>query len=167
MKNCRHCYSQIHDRASICHVCQNTVTFTGSIQSFLLTAFPILTALISLGFAFYEKYEKGLVQDTLASTEVRLEVAEVESEVAQEAAMTLSDMAPRISFMVQEPDVEPGGVRVLPKSREEQLSEIEEELEEVTKKPGFNKKKLSELYKKQFELQSDRPNLFKKRAILE
>lgn len=126
MKNCRFCYSEIHQRAKICPQCHHQLSAMGSLRAFLITAFPILTAIISLGFAFVEKYEKGLVQSSLAQTETRLEVAEVQYAVAEEAVDSLSRMVPRARMSAVR-DVDPSSSEVI-KTPEQKVDEIESEI---------------------------------------
>ena len=155
MKNCKHCYSEIHKRASVCPVCRSNVTFSGTISSFFLTAFPILTAIVSLGFAFSEKYEKGLVQNSLAKTETQLEVAEVRNDVAQEAIATLNEMTPRTGRMMSvAPD--PTNPTAPPPTIAEQVKRIDQSIDEEIKSGTIDRQKLKSLERSKLELQNGR-----------
>ncbi len=166
MKNCKHCFSEINRRASVCPVCRNTVTFLGTINGFLVTVFPIMTAIVSLGFAFYEKYEKGLVQDTLAKTEVQLTVTEIQNEVAQEAIVSLSQPEIRPALpgrMMTAPPTGDSGqdVTAEPKTPNQILRQIERTVSDakqhaIKDHQDLNKEELRELFRRKAELQSGR-----------
>ena len=150
MKNCRQCYSEIHARARVCPVCHSTITLFGKLSSFFLTMFPILTALVSLGFAFYEKYEKGIVQKALTQTESRLEVVEVQNEVAREAVVKLNRMLPKPTKVF-------GTAKSSKKSPADKIKEIDKSIADQVRVGKFDIQKLKKLEREKLELQNGRP----------
>jgi hypothetical protein len=155
MKNCRFCYSEINRRARVCPVCQNTLSLFGTIKSFLVTTFPILTALVSLGFAYSERYEKGVVQDTLTATEGQLQVVEVQNDVAREAVANLIQDKPRVTSSAPFDIIPTNGEPV--KTADQQIREIEEAISGLTTDGTLNLQKLRALEQKRLNLQFDRP----------
>lgn len=156
MKNCRYCYSEIHERAKICPQCHHQLSMMGSLRAFLITAFPILTAIISLSFAGFEKYEKGLVQSSLTQTEHRLEVSEVQASVAEQAVQDLSSLLPQARMSAIR-DVDPNSEVIL--SPQEQLDEIEKELANIDYKNPINKHRVDKLFNKRIGLMASRPDV--------
>ncbi len=152
MKDCRFCYSQINQRARICPQCHNHLSVMGSFRAFLITAFPILTAIISLGFAFFEKYEKRLVQTSLAKTENRLKVSEVQNSVAEEAVLKLSAIVPRMMMSRRDvgPDADPS---VIVKTLEQELDEIESKLANLSSGETANLHEVKKLTQQKLELE--------------
>ncbi len=157
MKTCKYCCEEINRRARVCPVCHRNITLTGSVSAFFVTVLPVLTALASLGFAFYEKYERLYVQDTLARTETRLEVVEVQKEVAQDAVSRLNQLAPPalMSSAPREFTRETGP----PLSPDQQLQEIDAQINAATQGKVIDTQRLRELEKRRLELQNNR-NIF-------
>ena len=152
MKNCKFCCEEIHRRARVCPVCHRNVTISGSAGSFLVTVLPILTALASLGFAFYEKYERLNVQDTLARTETDLQVAEVQTEVAQQAVVNLGSVLPRDArpMTTFSTDGTP------PPDPAAQLADVENQIEAVINADRLDRQRLQQLERQRLELQTGR-----------
>ena len=130
-------------------------------RGFLLTAFPILTALASLGFAFYEKYEKGLAQQSLAKKEVQLVVTEIQNEVAQEAIVSLSQMVPSPRRLMSATPPIQGDQSNAALSRKQKVEQINKTVLDakshaIKDKQDLNKAELRELFKRKAELQSGR-----------
>lgn len=150
MKNCQYCYSEIHQRAKICPHCHHQLSMVGSLRAFLITAFPILTAIISLGFAGFEKYEKGLVESSLVKTEHRLEAAEIQYSVAEEAVLGLSKMLPQ-ARMSSVRDVDPNSTEVI-KTPKEQAEEIESEVANLDFAAPVDKLQVRKQLEKRMEL---------------
>lgn len=157
MKNCKFCYSEIDKRARICPHCHRQLAMVGAFQSFLTTAFPILTALISLSFAFYEKYEKGLVQDSLVQTEHRLEATEIQHSVAEEAVTALSRMVPPPPAGIIS-NVDASSPQLTP---EMELKTIETKIADLDFTKDVNKADLKKMYERRLDLKAGR-NLFRK-----
>jgi len=83
-KPCRYCYTEVHRSAKICHNCHNAQTTLGITKSLLMTIFPILTTIASLGIAYYEKLEKD-------AAVVQLEREKLSATAAIELADDLSE----------------------------------------------------------------------------
>lgn len=134
-------------------------------KSFSLTAFPILTTLASLGFAFYEKYEKGVVQDSLVQTEGtltqtrnRLEVAEVQSWVAEEAVDKLTQMVPRVyATRSVRADGDPDLSNQVIKTAEQEVLEIEKEVANLNLEKALDKVDLRRKFQTRIEAKTELP----------
>lgn len=83
-KPCRYCYSDVHRSAKICPICHNAQTTIGITKSLMMTVFPILTTIASLGIAYYEKVEKD-------AAVVELEREKLSATAAYELADELSE----------------------------------------------------------------------------
>lgn len=155
MKHCKHCFEEINKRARVCPVCHRNVTITGSFGAFFVTVLPILTALASLGFAFYEKYERLYAQEQLARTETQLEIVEVRNEVAQDAVVRLNRMAPPVMFSTAPDSFSPENGR--PPTPEQELQQVEQEIEALMKNDRLDRRALQQLERRRLELQTSRP----------
>lgn len=151
MKNCRYCYSQINQRAKICPQCHQQLSWMGSMRAFLVTAFPILTAIVSLSFAFLEKYEKTLVQESLVQTEHHLKAVEVQNTVAGEAVKKLGALIPRamMSRVESAHDADPS---VVIKTPQQELEEIESTLANMDFSKEIDTHEVKKLTKRKLEL---------------
>ena len=87
MKSCRHCWTEIHENASICFECGNSQTWLGSMKGLFLTIFPIVTAVVSLGLAMAEKIER---QNVSAELKVETERAEAATEAVVQLTEVIS-----------------------------------------------------------------------------
>ncbi|MFT7643121.1 MAG: hypothetical protein ACI9G1_004886 [Pirellulaceae bacterium] len=90
MKPCRHCFTEINDKASVCFECGNSQTLMGSMKGFILTIFPILTAIVSIGLAMAEKIEK---QNVTAELKVETQRAEAATEAVGQLTNAISPAA--------------------------------------------------------------------------
>lgn len=150
MKSCKFCCEEINRRARVCPICHRNVTILGSASAFFITVLPILTALASLGFAFYEKYERLYVQDTLARTETQLQVTQVQNDVALEAVALLNAITPPA---VMAPRNIGNGTAVSPT---QQLQQVEQQITDVKLADTIDVQKLKQLERQRLELKSGR-----------
>lgn len=124
MKSCRHCYTEIHENASVCFECGNSQTWWGSMKGLFMTVFPIVTAIASLGLAMAEKIER---QNVTAELRVETERAEV----ANEAVVQLTEsITPE---MIEQNYEQIHGE----KPSEERLERLKKDVEKIRQKPDM------------------------------
>lgn len=87
-KPCRYCYTEVHRSARVCPSCHNAQTTLGITKSLLMTIFPILTTVGSLGIAYYEKLEKDAAVVLLEREKLSATAA---IELADDLSESLSD----------------------------------------------------------------------------
>ena len=84
MKNCKHCMTEISRRARICPQCHGALTFSSRVRSFFQTGAWMIAALVSLGFATYEKAEKYGYSERLDAVVNELFIANLTTDVLQD-----------------------------------------------------------------------------------
>lgn len=146
MKSCKFCYSQIHKQATICSECQRSQTMGGRLSSFLVTGFPILAALVSVGFATYEKAQAHLAKAALATTEVALEAEQLKTEASEELIVDLSKRIPQASSIAVY-DLANG------RTLDQQLEEVESKQKTILNEPeSFSRKSIKDLQKEKLQI---------------
>lgn len=132
-KACKHCYTEIHQKARICPECRRPQTLLGMAKGFLITLFPMLAAIVSFGVAAAERIEKMNVSSQLAVVSTDLMLEEAKAEAATQAVEQLAADVPTEALEQNYRDTfgeEPTS---------EKLDEIEEQLQSDKKKQTMNR----------------------------
>ncbi len=152
MKECRFCFTSIHNRATVCPECHHCQTLFGSLRSTILTGFPILAAVVSIGFAIFEKTQANYARQDLASTTAQLQVEELRSEVAEDAVIELSQRLPQVSSIVH-----PGGNQHVEADPQSIVNDIDRRLSEHLKTPKLTPDQVKALHAERLKLRIQQP----------
>jgi len=153
MKKCHYCFTEIHERASICPECLNPQTSWGRAKGTVVAGFPIMAAFISFGLAAYEKHQAETARTNLAVTERKLQVEEIRSEVAEEAVVEMSRESNSVglSRAVREPEIGRDQLQL-------QLDDLETRFQQASEGQRPNPREIQQLQKEKIRLLQQMPH---------